>query len=58
MFELQSHKHRSEHWVVVEGTATVTIDKNVSNVCSGQSVYIPKGAVHRLQNKTESFNYY
>ena len=51
---LQSHQYRSEHWVVVEGTATVTIDKDVSNICSGQSVYIQKGAVHRLQNKTES----
>ena len=47
---LQSHKHRSEHWIVVEGTAKVTIDKNVSLVSQGQSVYVPLGAVHRLKN--------
>ena len=47
---LQSHKHRSEHWIVVEGTAQVTIEKNVSILPEGQSVYIPIGAVHRLEN--------
>ncbi len=47
---LQSHNHRSEHWIVVEGTAKVTIDKEVSLVTEGQSVYIPLGAVHRMEN--------
>ena len=47
---LQSHNHRSEHWVVVEGTAKVTIDESVTLVSENQSVYIPLGAVHRLQN--------
>ncbi len=48
---LQSHVHRSEHWVVVEGTASVTVDEDVSLVTENQSVYIPLGAVHRLENK-------
>ncbi|MDX8346902.1 mannose-1-phosphate guanylyltransferase/mannose-6-phosphate isomerase [Cognatiyoonia sp. IB215446] len=48
---LQSHLHRSEHWVVVEGTATVTVDDDVRNLAENQSVYIPLGAVHRLENK-------
>ena len=50
---LQSHKHRSEHWVVVEGTAKVTIDEDVKLVTEGQSVYVPLGAVHRLENPGE-----
>ncbi|MBM07615.1 MAG: mannose-1-phosphate guanylyltransferase/mannose-6-phosphate isomerase [Oceanibulbus sp.] len=47
---LQSHHHRSEHWIVVEGTARVTIDKEVQLVSENQSVYIPLGAVHRMEN--------
>jgi len=47
---LQSHHHRAEHWIVVEGTARVTIDETVRLVTENQSVYIPVGAVHRLEN--------
>ena len=47
---LQSHHHRSEHWIVVEGTARVTIDDQVRLVSENQSVYIPLGAVHRMEN--------
>ncbi len=47
---LQSHHHRSEHWIVVEGTARVTIDDEVRLVTENQSVYIPLGAVHRMEN--------
>lgn len=47
---LQSHHHRSEHWIVVEGTAKVTVDSDVKLVTEGQSVYIPLGAVHRMEN--------
>ncbi|MGB0913769.1 MAG: mannose-1-phosphate guanylyltransferase/mannose-6-phosphate isomerase [Phaeobacter italicus] len=47
---LQSHVHRSEHWIVVEGTARVTIDDEVRLVTENQSVYIPLGAVHRMEN--------
>jgi len=47
---LQSHHHRSEHWIVVEGTAKVTIDDTVELVGENQSVYIPLGAVHRMEN--------
>ena len=51
---LQSHKHRSEHWIVVEGTAKVTIDDEVKLVSEGQSVYVPLGAKHRMENHGES----
>ena len=47
---LQSHVHRSEHWIVVEGTAQVTIDDSVTLVTEGQSVYVPLGAIHRMEN--------
>ncbi len=47
---LQSHHHRSEHWIVVEGTAEVTIDDKVQLVSENESVYVPLGAVHRMVN--------
>lgn len=47
---LQSHVHRSEHWIVVEGTARVTVNDDVSLVTENQSVYVPLGAVHRMEN--------
>ena len=47
---LQSHMHRSEHWIVVSGTARVTINDTVQLLSENQSVYIPLGAVHRMEN--------
>ncbi|MHA7885957.1 mannose-1-phosphate guanylyltransferase/mannose-6-phosphate isomerase [Roseicyclus sp.] len=47
---LQSHHHRSEHWIVVQGTAKVTVEDRVTLLSENQSVYIPLGAVHRLEN--------
>ncbi len=47
---LQSHVHRSEHWVVVTGSATVTVGEEVRLMTENQSIYIPLGAVHRLEN--------
>ena len=47
---LQSHVHRSEHWIVVQGTARVTVDDDVQLLTENQSVYIPLGAVHRMEN--------
>jgi mannose-6-phosphate isomerase len=51
---LQSHKHRGEHWVVVSGEATVTVDERVETFTRGQSVDIPLGARHRLENFGEA----
>jgi len=47
---LQKHHHRSEHWIVVRGAALVTIDDRVKTVHENESIYIPIGAVHRLEN--------
>ncbi|MBS0530250.1 MAG: mannose-1-phosphate guanylyltransferase/mannose-6-phosphate isomerase, partial [Proteobacteria bacterium] len=47
---LQKHHHRSEHWIVVRGTAKVTVDDLVKIVHENESIYIPIGAAHRLEN--------
>ena len=47
---LQKHHHRAEHWIVVRGTAQVTVNELVKTVHENESVYIPIGAVHRLEN--------
>lgn len=47
---LQSHKQRSEHWVVVDGKALVTVGDKQIEMSKDQYVYIPLQAVHRLQN--------
>ena len=49
---LQSHQHRSEHWIVVSGTATVTIGQQTRAIAPNQSTYIPIGKKHRLANRT------
>lgn len=47
---LQSHHHRAEHWIVVQGTARVTVDNEVRLLGENESTYIRLGAVHRLEN--------
>jgi mannose-1-phosphate guanylyltransferase/mannose-6-phosphate isomerase len=47
---LQMHYHRSEHWVVVQGTARVTIGDQQTLVHENESIYVPKSAVHRVEN--------
>lgn len=47
---LQKHHHRAEHWVVVKGTALVTRNEERLTVRENESVYLPQGAVHRLEN--------
>jgi mannose-1-phosphate guanylyltransferase/mannose-6-phosphate isomerase len=47
---LQKHLHRSEHWVVVTGTAEVSINGEVRTVHENESIYIPIGSIHRLAN--------
>ncbi|MCR9260188.1 MAG: mannose-1-phosphate guanylyltransferase/mannose-6-phosphate isomerase [Pseudomonadaceae bacterium] len=47
---LQMHHHRSEHWIVVQGTARVTREDEVFTLGENESTYIPRGAKHRLEN--------
>ena len=51
---LQLHKYRSEHWIVVDGTAKVEIGDNVSTLSVNQSIYVPLGTKHRLSNPGET----
>lgn len=50
---LQRHRHRSEHWHIVEGEALVTLDEKQLRLNKGDSIDIPRGAVHRIENTTE-----
>ena len=51
---LQSHRHRAEHWVVVSGSALVTVDGTTERLCENESAYIPVGSVHRLENPDDT----
>jgi len=47
---LQMHHHRSEHWIVVSGTAKVTCGDQETMISTNQSTYVPKCTAHRLEN--------
>ena len=51
VLSLQSHKQRAEHWVVVRGVATITLNDDEFELRVNESTYIPIGAVHRIANK-------
>tara|TARA_B110000438_G_C15787784_1_gene639248 strand:+ start:566 stop:910 length:345 start_codon:yes stop_codon:yes gene_type:complete len=51
ILSLQSHLYRSEHWIVVEGVAEVTIDNKITNLKLNKSIFIPKQSKHRVANK-------
>ncbi len=50
---LQSHSHRAEHWIVVDGVARATIDGKVTVCKANESIYVPLGSVHRLENPSK-----
>lgn len=47
---LQMHHHRAEHWIVVSGTAKVTVGNEERLVAENESIFIPLGTVHALEN--------
>ncbi|KGD74979.1 mannose-1-phosphate guanyltransferase [Tatumella morbirosei] len=49
-FSLQLHHHRAEHWIILSGTAKVTIDDEISLLTENQSTFIPVGSIHMLEN--------
>lgn len=49
---LQKHLKRSEHWIVVEGNPVITIDNSKKNYAKNDHVFIPKEAIHRIENET------
>lgn len=50
ILSLQSHKYRSEHWVIVSRHAKVQIDNKYFNLTANKSIYIPSETLHRLEN--------
>jgi mannose-6-phosphate isomerase len=50
----QRHSHRAEHWFIVSGTATVTLDGTVTTVEAGQSIDIPMEGAHRIANEGDA----
>lgn len=48
---LQSHKKRSEHWIILEGIATVTLNTKCHTLKKDMSIFVPKNTRHRLQNE-------
>ncbi|MEP0520792.1 MAG: mannose-1-phosphate guanylyltransferase/mannose-6-phosphate isomerase [Hyphomicrobiales bacterium] len=53
VLSLQKHEHRSEHWTVVEGVATIRIDDETKELKKHEHAFIPVGAVHRIENKQD-----
>ena len=51
---LQSHKHRSEHWIIVEGDAVVTINNEIKILKENETIFIPQGSKHRLANESDN----
>ena len=51
---LQLHHHRSEHWVIVSGTAEITLDERIFTATANTHVFIPLETKHRIVNKTDT----
>ena len=54
ILSLQLHHFRTEHWIIVNGIATVTLGENIMNKSAGETVFIPLKTKHRIQNNTQS----
>ncbi len=52
VLSLQKHFHRSEHWVVTQGKPKITLNKKIFSLKPNETIFIPKGAIHRIQNSS------
>ena len=50
LLSLQKHRHRSEHWLITQGTAKITLNKKTFLMKPNETIFIPLGSVHRIQN--------
>ena len=50
LLSLQKHRHRAEHWLITQGIAKVTLDKKTFLKKTNETIFIPLGSVHRIQN--------
>ena len=53
ILSLQKHFHRSEHWVVTQGTPKITLNKKLFFRKPNETIFIPQGAIHRIQNPSK-----
>ena len=53
ILSLQKHYHRSEHWVITKGKPIITLNKKIFQKKKNETIYIPKGAVHRIRNSNK-----
>ena len=53
---LQSQLHRAEHWIIVKGTAEVSVDETVHKLHEKHSIFMPVGAKYRIKNLTKDSN--
>ena len=51
VLSLQSHKYRSEHWLIAKGEAEITLNDKIFCLKENEHIFIPKGAIHRIANK-------
>ena len=51
---MQSHQKRSEHWIIIKGSAKIRVGNDYHILNTNQSIYIPKGTLHRIQNITNN----
>ncbi|MBR4927284.1 MAG: phosphomannose isomerase type II C-terminal cupin domain [Alphaproteobacteria bacterium] len=54
ILSLQKHLHRNEHWIIIQGQGIATLGKNLIKVKKNDSVYIPKGKKHRIENRSKT----
>ncbi|MDB9705999.1 phosphomannose isomerase type II C-terminal cupin domain [Pelagibacteraceae bacterium] len=54
LLSLQKHFHRSEHWLITQGIAKITLNKKIFFKKPNETVFIPLGAIHRIQNNYKS----
>lgn len=50
---LQKHLHRSEHWIVLSGIATIVIENEIYDIKEGQYQFVPQGKKHRIENNSD-----
>ena len=55
VLSLQKHFHRSEHWVIIKGAPKITLNNKFFIKKPNESIFIPKGAIHRIQNPNKKF---
>lgn len=54
ILSLQLHHHRDEHWIIVKGTATVTLGERLMTKAANEAVFIPRETAHRIANETDA----